>query len=281
MKKIIAPVFLCAALILSACSAMTNVNAEGQQPTSTGQPAAAQTTFQPAAIDQVSVEVSNPASANLIIDGTYPSACAQLDRIDTGLEGTTFTVSLGANIPAGQICTEEAIAFHLELPLNIAHLADGTYTVNVNGLSTTFDLKAGTTMNDDQPVVTLERTACFGFCPVYTLAVYSDGRVVYNGSANVQVTGEQTGSITTAQVQQLVDAFTAADYFNLKDEYKAPVTDLPTQITSFTQDGQTKTVSNYGGCLSGSPDPAPQALCDLPDLIDQVTHSAQWIGTGK
>ncbi len=45
---------------------------------------------------------------------------------------------------------------------------------------------------NSQPVITLERTACFGACPVYTLSIYADGTVVYNGERFVDVEGEQT-----------------------------------------------------------------------------------------
>lgn len=128
------------------------------------------------------------------------------------------------------------------------------------------------------PVITLERTACFGTCPIYTLAIYEDGRVEYVGQDFVTVKGEQTGSITAEQIQELVAAFQDADYFNLQDEYTAPVTDLPTTITSFTFDGKTKTIRNYGGCLDGMLVPAPQALCELENKIDEVTNSAQWVG---
>ena len=38
-------------------------------------------------------------------------------------------------------------------------------------------------------VITLERTACFGTCPIYKLTVYGDGRVEYEGERFVTVTG--------------------------------------------------------------------------------------------
>ena len=75
-------------------------------------------------------------------------------------------------------------------------------------------------------------------------------------------------------------ALRQADYFNLKDNYMAPVTDLPTTITSVTLDGQTKTISNYGGCMElDRAEKAPQGLCDFEVKIDSVTNSAQWVGT--
>jgi hypothetical protein len=128
------------------------------------------------------------------------------------------------------------------------------------------------------PVITLERTACHGTCPIYRLAIFADGKVQYEGLDFVDVKGMQTGALTPDQVNELISTFKDADYFNLKDEYKAPVTDLATTITSFTQDGKTKTVTNYGGCLEGSPDRAPQALCDLEKHIDFTAHTAQWTG---
>lgn len=129
-------------------------------------------------------------------------------------------------------------------------------------------------------VITLERTVCFGFCPIYRLTVYGDGRVEYEGDRNVDVEGLQTSTLTPEQVQELVDAYQAADYFNLKDDYTAPVTDLPSTITSVTIEGQTKVITNYGGCMEfDAAEKAPQALCDFEAKIDSVTNSAQWVGT--
>jgi hypothetical protein len=127
-------------------------------------------------------------------------------------------------------------------------------------------------------IITLERTACFGTCPIYTLKIYANGMVIYNGQDFVSVKGLQNSSITPDQLKELVADFQNVDYFNLPDQYTAPVTDLPSTITSFSFDGKTKTVTNYGGCLTGSPEKAPQALCDLEKKIDTLTNSAQWTG---
>lgn len=129
-------------------------------------------------------------------------------------------------------------------------------------------------------VITFQRTVCFGTCPIYKLTVYGDGRVEYEGEQFVAVEGAQTATITIDQVKALVTAFEQADYFNLPDNYTAPVTDLPTAITSVTFNGQTKTIENYGGCFGdfAGTDKAPQALCDFEVLIDTVTNSAQWVG---
>ena len=44
-------------------------------------------------------------------------------------------------------------------------------------------------------IITLERTECFGTCPVYRLTVHGDGRVVYEGIRFVEVEGTVKTSI--------------------------------------------------------------------------------------
>ena len=126
-------------------------------------------------------------------------------------------------------------------------------------------------------VITLERTACFGACPVYKLTIYGDGRVVYEGQQFVAVTGQQTATLTAEQVQELVNEIEKANYFALKDDYTALVTDMPSVITSVTLNGKAKTINHYGYCGADF-DEAPKELCDLELQIDAVTNSAQWVG---
>ena len=53
--------------------------------------------------------------------------------------------------------------------------------------------------NIKEVVITLERTACFGVCPVYKLTVYGDGRVVYEGKRFVRVEGTITRNISESR----------------------------------------------------------------------------------
>ncbi len=127
---------------------------------------------------------------------------------------------------------------------------------------------------DGQVAITLERTACFGTCPVYTVTIYTDGTVVYNGLQFVDVKGEQTSSIDPATVEQLIAGFEAAGYFDWNDSYTdMHVTDQPTITTSVTRDGVTKQIVRYAG-----DDSAPLALPYLENWIDTAAHTSQWTG---
>ena len=123
-------------------------------------------------------------------------------------------------------------------------------------------------------VITMERTACHGTCPVYKLTIEGNGDVTYNGQDFVQVKGTQTASLSPAQIQDLVSAFEQAKFSTLTDYTHENTTDSQSVITSITRNGKTKTVNHYYGDNS-----APQELFDLESKIDEITNSKQWTGS--
>lgn len=126
-----------------------------------------------------------------------------------------------------------------------------------------------------QVALTLERTACFGSCPIYTVAIYDDGTVVYNGERFVDVTGEQTSQLEPETVQMMVQTFADAGYFGWDEAYDAmTVSDLPTVITSVTRNGEKHQIVRYMGDNS-----APLALPYLEVWLDLMANTAQWTGT--
>ena len=129
------------------------------------------------------------------------------------------------------------------------------------------------TSNLDGVVITLERTACFGTCPVYTLTINGDGTVIYEGKDFVKTGGRAETAISQDKVKQLISEFEKVDYFSLNDSYtERTITDAQTVITSITIDGKTKTIEHYYGDFS-----APKQLTELEDKIDEIVDSGQWI----
>jgi len=123
-------------------------------------------------------------------------------------------------------------------------------------------------------IITLQRTACFGTCPIYKLTIFPDGRVVYEGERFVKVVGKRTARISPQAVRKLVAEFDKLNYFSLSNNYQGGPTDLPSAITSLTIGKQQKTINHY----LGSPN-APQALTALENKIDTVVNSQRWVGS--
>jgi hypothetical protein len=129
------------------------------------------------------------------------------------------------------------------------------------------------------PVITLERTICFGSCPAYKISIFSDGLVLYEGKDFVKTKGDADGRITKEQVQELVKEFEKIDYLKLDNEYspgkKCPEgwTDYPSAITSLTQNDKTKTVVHYHGCQGL---PVLKQLTALENKIYEVVNTKRW-----
>jgi uncharacterized protein DUF6438 len=130
------------------------------------------------------------------------------------------------------------------------------------------------------PVITLERTHCYGPCPVYTLSIMEDGTVLYEGEDFVRVKGKAKGRITKVALEELVREFEKIDYTNLEDEYvegkNCPQawTDHSAATTSLNWKGKQKTIRHYQGCKGL---PILGQLTALEDKIDEVVNTKQWI----
>ncbi len=121
-------------------------------------------------------------------------------------------------------------------------------------------------------VIRLERTACFGRCPIYKVTLDSDGKVTYYGEMFVAVEGTQYSTLNQEDLQSLVREFERIDFFSLEDQYTdMGATDLPSAITTLIVDGKMKQVIHYHG------DPnAPKKLAALEGVIDELINTAQW-----
>jgi hypothetical protein len=125
--------------------------------------------------------------------------------------------------------------------------------------------------------ITLERTACFGACPIYSVSIDGAGAVTYTGQRFVSVIGERRGQASRADVEALLQAFDAAQFQSLQSEYRAHITDQPSQIITLTRNGATKRVLDYAGTAAGM----PEAVRRLEQEIDRVANTAQWVGRGE
>jgi hypothetical protein len=130
------------------------------------------------------------------------------------------------------------------------------------------------------PVVTLERTPCFGSCPVYTVSVSPSGEVAYEGRARVRQLGKATAQIPSQRVDSLLDELDGAGYLTFANRYLPSeptcgryATDSPSAISSARLRGKLKRIEHDYGCGA-----APGALTILERRIDEVLGSDRWTG---
>lgn len=128
--------------------------------------------------------------------------------------------------------------------------------------------------------ITLERTPCFGGCPVYRLSVSPEGVVSYEGRAGVRRLGVATKRIQPQRVSALLSELEHGGYFSFAPRYTPAepacgryATDSPTAITSVTIGDRTHRIEHDYGCGA-----APGALVVLERRIDEALGSSEWTG---
>lgn len=128
--------------------------------------------------------------------------------------------------------------------------------------------------------ISLSRSPCFGACPVYSVTVYADGRVTYNGDRHVSISGKQQAQADAVALEKLDRLLNSkrlpliADYRPGKPACGTPVTtDMPGAVIKIMHDGTTRTLHYYKGCPN-----VPEWIIRLADQIDQAAISGRWIG---
>lgn len=131
-------------------------------------------------------------------------------------------------------------------------------------------------------IISLQRTSCFGPCPVYTVTIDARGRVTYEGEKFVRVVGRQIARIDRSIAAQLLAHAERIHFFDMRDAYRVvenadgsstTVTDLPTKIVTITTNRRTKRVEDYFG--------APAALQEFEAAIDEAAGTNRWVFTDE
>jgi len=122
--------------------------------------------------------------------------------------------------------------------------------------------------------IRLERTACYGTCPVYSVEIHGDGTVIWNGERFVKAMGARRYRIPVAKVRALAARFRAARFYSALEAYEGGVTDLPSANLTLTWGGVSKSVRDYAGLMAGM----PHAVHDLELAVDEAAGTKALIG---
>ena len=122
---------------------------------------------------------------------------------------------------------------------------------------------------ETNPVLTFERTPCFGTCPAYTMQVFADGRVVYEGRRRVPMLGTKELKLPAAAVTDMLNQAKEARFEQFQDRYSQNTTDLPSTIIAVRQPGgQLKTVV----LEEGAPENVRQLFTYIGNQLDALAQ---------
>jgi hypothetical protein len=131
------------------------------------------------------------------------------------------------------------------------------------------DLKA-------EPWLTFERGPCFGICPVYTVHVFDDGLVEYDGQRLVKETGKRTKTLSAAEMQELRTLFADKEFRALNPDCCncRDITDASSATIELRDGATPKKIHHYHGCRT-----APSFLQKIELSIDRIIATEAWFGT--
>lgn len=115
----------------------------------------------------------------------------------------------------------------------------------------------------------LQRTACFGRCPIYTLSVYESGYVEYLGEKWVDKEGRYAARVDQSKLERLMVMAKEVNFFQLDHQYDSKyVTDLPSTITTIKGKNEFQiVVSRYE---------APENLNQFNRNFDDLFQDLNW-----
>ncbi len=139
----------------------------------------------------------------------------------------------------------------------------------------------------------LERTACMGSCPIYSITIHGDGRVDWTGRGNVLAVGERHGHVTELEISELehelakLEFFERDGYGNLPLKSECTTTngtttcsmggsftvcsDTSHTVISVTRKYKTHTVNN-ANCSDDD------EMAELETLVNRLVNVRAWVG---
>jgi hypothetical protein len=91
--------------------------------------------------------------------------------------------------------------------------------------------------------ISIEKTVCFGKCPVYKMTIYRDGYVRYEGKRFAEKMGVWSKKISRKERKALCKKFREANLWQYEDLYQSDLVDLATTHIRFTYKDKTKQIS--------------------------------------
>jgi hypothetical protein len=121
---------------------------------------------------------------------------------------------------------------------------------------------------NETPVLYIEKSACYGECPVYKVEIFASGKMVFQALANTKMKGRFCANIDKKELSNLIDSFNQQNYFSFNGVYFSRAMDLPTTTTGFNYGGKQKRVRDY--------DKAPPELKMLEKMLENLVDSTTW-----
>jgi hypothetical protein len=102
---------------------------------------------------------SDPVQVIVLLEGTLPDGCAEIDEVTVQRQGDIVNLSVITVKDPGQSCEETPVPFEEAIPLDASGLEPGTYVIAVSGLQESFTLGMDEQVQEEATVAPTEVAA--------------------------------------------------------------------------------------------------------------------------
>lgn len=118
--------------------------------------------------------------------------------------------------------------------------------------------------------ISIQKTPCFGRCPVYTFTLKGNGEAILKVDTNFTMPkGVYTYQLEKEKVKEIFDAFKLGKIYTFKNEYTGKMTDFPVTYLTYKKGRKTKKIKDHYG--------APKELKNLEGiLVNTINEVTDW-----
>ncbi len=123
---------------------------------------------------------------------------------------------------------------------------------------------------EDQIYLSIEKTPCFGQCPIFKMELLDSSSLKFNAVRFMDVNGNFEGDLSRKSYTDLKELASNVNWNGLQKEYLTGYSDLPSTILSYSAiDGDT-TVVRYESNI------APENVSKLGTRLSQIQKTTTW-----
>ncbi len=119
------------------------------------------------------------------------------------------------------------------------------------------------------------RGGCEGTCPIYTMIVYGDGAVTFEGNPPGKAKLQREANIGADSARRLFAMLDRIGFERMEEHYWASIIDAPPARIAVSRGGETRTVAEDAACLSK--EGAEVGICYAETKLTQVAEEHGWV----
>jgi len=127
------------------------------------------------------------------------------------------------------------------------------------------------TISNPYIVVSLQKTPCFGSCPVFEARVFSNGTAIWEGERHTARIGKYEATVPHEWLNELMAEAEAIDFFRMAVRYPlygSALPDVPQTITFMQNGGKQRRVTDNAA--------APVDLVRFEKMLEEKLNTLEW-----